>query len=263
MVVFLKVNRLRVAFTLIVCLFVLVLGCSPKYQVSSVTGGLISIDSTSAPISDPEIDSVISTYRQKVVQEMNQVIASSPYAMHRASPEGLLNNFVADVVLEFARSIYNPHEKQPIDFCLLNYGGLRSSLPAGNITVGNVFELMPFDNTIVVLTLTGQKTQELYEYLASESNGMPISGLRLGIQGKKPVEVLVNGNAFDPSRDYKIVTSDYLSLGGDRMDFFLNPVDYEVLGVQIRDALIMYMKDQTAKGEKIFSKLDGRMYLKN
>ncbi len=263
MKVFTKVNRLKASFTLVLTLLLLTIGCNHGYLERRVAGDLIRVDSASAPIPDPAIDSIISIYREKLMVQMNQVIARSPFAMHRASPEGLLNNFVADVVFEYAKSENKYHDGQPLDFCLLNYGGLRSSLPAGDITVGNVFELMPFDNTIVVITLTGKKTQELFKYLASETNGMPISGLRMGIQEKSPVNIEINGQPFDPNRNYKVVTSDYLSLGGDRMTFFLEPVSYELLGMQIRDAILLHMKKQTLQGKEIFSKLDGRLYLKN
>jgi 2',3'-cyclic-nucleotide 2'-phosphodiesterase (5'-nucleotidase family) len=122
---------------------------------------------------------------------------------------------------------------------------------------------MPFDNTIVVLTLSGEKTKEIFHYLATETNGMPISGLRMGISDKKPVNVEINGQPFDENRNYKIVTSDYLSLGGDRMNFFLDPIKYEILGMQIRDALLLYMRNETERGNEIVSKLDGRLFLAN
>jgi 2',3'-cyclic-nucleotide 2'-phosphodiesterase (5'-nucleotidase family) len=258
-----KVNRLWVGFILISIILVPNFGCNRHLSEKNITGELVRVDITNAPIPDDEIDSIISFYREKLQQEMNQVIAHSPYAMHRASPEGLLNNFVADIVFEYAKAEYKSEDGLTVDFCLLNYGGLRSSLPAGDLTVGNVFELMPFDNTIVVLTLSGDKTKEIFQYLATATNGMPISGLRMGISDKKPVNVTINGQPFDESRNYKIVTSDYLSLGGDMMNFFLDPIKYEILGMQIRDAILLHMRNETKLGKEVVSKLDGRLSFVN
>ena len=64
---------------------------------------------------------MISAYRSQLDEEMNQVLANSPFAMRKASPEGLLNNFIADLVLEVADDLYKPEDGQEIDFCLLNY----------------------------------------------------------------------------------------------------------------------------------------------
>jgi len=260
---FTRVNNLLPILFLFGSLILVFWGCGQQHSHKTVEGTLIRVDSISAPIHDVSIDSIISTYREKLAQEMNVVIGYGAHAMLRASPEGLLNNFVADLVLAYALNAYQPSDGQPIDFCLLNYGGLRSSLPAGDITIGNVFELMPFDNSIVILTLSPEKTQDLFEYLASQPNGMPISGLRLGIRDQKPVKVEINGQPFDPSRNYKVVTSDFLARGGDRMNFFLDPLGYEVLETQIRDAIMMHIKSETARGKVISSKLDGRLSITN
>ncbi|MEE4177259.1 MAG: 5'-nucleotidase [Bacteroides sp.] len=191
---------------------------------------------------------------------MNQVLAFSPFPMRKASPEGLLNNFIADLVFEVADEFYVPEDGQKIDFCLLNYGGLRASLPEGPITKSRVFEIMPFENEMVVITLSGEKAYELFEYVASSDRGMPISGLKLGIKEGKLGHVLIQGKEFNPNQNYKVVTSDYLAEGGDRMRFFLNPLNTEVVGMRIRDAIILFMEREAASGRELFSELDGRIY---
>ena len=190
---------------------------------------------------------------------MSEVLAYSAHAMSRATPEGLLNNFVADLCFDIARDLYEPADNQPIDFCLLNYGGLRASLPAGPVSMANVFELMPFENEMVVVHLSAEKVLELLDYLAESAVGMPVSGIRLKIADNRVEDVRIGGKAFDPERTYKVLTSDYLAGGGDNMTFFLNPLDYELLGMRIRDAIIMHMREQHAKGQEIESSLDGRI----
>ncbi len=250
----------RLFFSLLISILLLLPACRHKDLPREVTGELILLDSVNVPVPDPAIEASLEFYREEFAREMNQVIAFSPFAMRRASPEGLLNNFVSDLVLEVANELYQPEDGQDIDFGLLNYGGLRANLPAGEITRSNVFELMPFENEMVVLTLSGEKAYELFEYVASSDRGMPISGLKVGIKNGKLGNVLINGKAFDPDRNYKVVTSDYLAEGGDRMRFFLDPMNTEVLGMRIRDAIMMYMERETASGKELHAELDGRIY---
>ena len=233
--------------------------CSRPVSIGQISGRVLPVDSISAPLPDPLIDSILTGFRIAMGQEMNQVLALSAFPIMRASPEGLLNNFVADLVFETAQTLYKPEDGVMPDFCVLNYGGLRANLPKGNITMGNVYELMPFENEIVIVTLTGQKTWELLQFLAASQRGMPVSGLTLKIQNQQVAEARVQGELFDMSRNYKIVTSDFLAKGGDRMTFFLDPLEITMVGKRVREAIINHMKAANQRGEVLAPVLDGRM----
>lgn len=231
-------------------------GSSPHYTLEGKT---ILLDSTNVPEKDSHQEALIEQYRQSLQADMERLLVYSEHVMERGTPEGKLNNFVADLVLEMGHALYQPSDNKPIDFCLLNYGGLRVPLPQGKITYERVFELLPFENEMVVVTLSGEKTKELFQYLANASAGMPVSGIQLNIQNQTPVSITIQGKEFDIERNYKILTSDYLAEGGDSMDFFLQPLNYELLGMRVRDAIIKHMKNVHARGEKIHSQLDGRI----
>ncbi|HSV87070.1 MAG TPA: 5'-nucleotidase [Bacteroidales bacterium] len=248
-----------VFFALLACILVVPTACHRGELQQSISGQLAVIDSAHVPHPDPTVDSIVTVYRGKLGEEMNLVLAASAQPMRRDSPEGLLNNFVADIVFGIAREKYEPSDGLPIDFCLLNYGGLRASLPLGPVTMGNVYELMPFENEIMIITLSGQKTWELFQYLAASRFGMPVSGINLTIRDKKPIKVLIQGKPFDLNRNYKIATSDFLAQGGDQMNFFLNPVNSHIVGIRVREAIILYMQSQQALGRKLTSSLDGRI----
>jgi len=253
------VKRHWIFFVLLTGALVLAPACQRGELPRSISGNIITLDSVQVPKTDPWMDTVIAGLRKELGDEMNLVLATSAQPMYRASPEGLLNNFVADLVFEIARQRYNPTDGIPFDFCVLNYGGLRASLPKGPVTMGNVYELMPFENEIMVITLTGQKTWELFQFLASSRVGMPVSGINLTIKDGRPAQVLVQGKPFDPERTYKIVTSDFLAEGGDQMHFFLNPVKSEMLGIRVREAIVLHMQTQAALGQELYSRLDGRI----
>ncbi len=233
--------------------------CGTSHTTVEVDGRLVAIDSLTIPEKDRQVDSVIAIYRVAMEKEMNQVLAHSAHVMQRGSPEGLLNNFVADLIMETGQQLYTPVDGRPIDFTLLNYGGLRTGIPKGPVTRARIFELMPFENEMVVLTLSPGNTLRAFEYLAASERGMPVSGIRLHVESNAVKKVSIQGAPFDASRNYKVLTSDYLAGGGDNMVFFLNPENEELLGKRIRDAIIDYLVKQNNLGRQIESKLDGRI----
>lgn len=240
-------------------LLLFIWSCGSSQKPVYVEGSLISVDSLESPAKHHGIDSVIAIYRDALEDEMNEVLAYAAQTMSRGTPEGLLNNFVADLCFEIGKELYQPTGEHHIDFALFNYGGLRASIRQGPVTRANVFELMPFENEMVVLTLTPEKTLELFDYLAEASVGMPIAGLRIEIENKEVKDVSIGGDAFDPGRNYKVLTSDYLAGGGDNMTFFLEPMQAEILGMRIRDAIILHLQRQHKAGKEIKSTLDGRI----
>ncbi len=242
-----------------ILLLCLLWGCQSSPEFSrEISGSVLAVDSNLAPLKDPAVDSIIGIYRNELETEMNEVLAHSAQHMEKASPEGLLNNFVADLILELGESLYDPDEGSAIDFCLLNYGGLRTSIPEGPVTRGRIFELMPFENEMVVITLSAEKTRELFDYLALADRGMPVSGVRLNVGEDRSWEAEIRGTPFE-DRKYRVLTSDYLAGGGDNMTFFLDPLDQKYLNMRIRDAIIQYLKQADSEGRKISAELDGRI----
>jgi 2',3'-cyclic-nucleotide 2'-phosphodiesterase (5'-nucleotidase family) len=143
---------------------------------------------------------------------------------------------------------------------LYNNGGLRSSLPKGKITLGNVYELMPFDNALVVLTISGEKAKKLFDYLV-EYNGAPFSGARIIAKSKKITSIKIGNENFDLNKNYKVLTSDYLAAGGDKYIFFRDAIKIDTLNYLLRDAIVDYIKQENKKGKNITSKKDGRIIL--
>ena len=249
----------RIALLLSFFTVLVFFSCSEPSRSYTLKGTTLLLDSSNVITKDTLQEQIIHKYRESLEADMNRVLVHSAQVMERGTPEGLLNNFVADLVLDIGEDLYQPEDNKKIDFCLLNYGGLRVPLPKGEITYGRVFELLPFENEMVVITLSGEKTLELFQYLAQAQRGMPVSAVQLIIKDEEPAEIFIRGENFDINRTYKVLTSDYLAGGGDSMDFFLQPLNYELLGMRIRDAIIKHMKEVSNKGEEIKAQLDGRI----
>lgn len=240
-------------YSLIFCF--LLYSCHSFRKIDSVSSLAISIDSLIIP--DSITLKVISPFRDSIETEMNRVLAYSEIAITKNQPEGLLNNFVADLLLEMCNKYYTENNIR-YDVVLLNYGGLRAALPKGLITVGDIYRLMPFENEVVVITLTPDKFLEMVQYII-ESGGQPFAGMQIVTRKLQITELLVNSKPFTNDRNYTVITSDYLASGSENTAFFLNPVDYKSLGIKVRDLIIEYLKLQTQQNLTIRPTLDRRI----
>jgi 2',3'-cyclic-nucleotide 2'-phosphodiesterase (5'-nucleotidase family) len=246
-------------FLLLSSLFLFIIACKPTGKITKIETNIIAVDTTNVHKEDSVALLIIAPYKQKIEAEMNQIIGYTTQAMEKGKPESLLNNFISDLILKKSNDYYLPDDGQKIDICILNTGGLRASLPMGAIMKSNIFDLMPFDNKLVVITLNGDKTKEMFDYIVAKG-GEPISGFKMGIKDTMAINIIINDKPFDKSKIYKIVTSDYLANGGDKMTFFNNPIKIETLNHAIRDVIIEYFIEENIKGNKLGSKLDKRIY---
>ena len=229
------------------------ISCKSHFDILKSNRSQYPISNTS-----PLDSSVIKTYlpyKQKMEAAMNAVIGKTDSAIVKTrGPESGLGNFFSDACFAEAKKL-----DTNIDFAIPSTtGGLRNSLPKGNITLGNVFELMPFENELLVLKLKGSDVLELCKFIA-QSGGQPVSGLKLKIVNKVPQEIFINGKAFDTSKTYNVLTSDYIAGGGDNSFGMEKLIETKVLNLKVRDALIQYIKHQTLAGKSITVKLDGRI----
>jgi 2',3'-cyclic-nucleotide 2'-phosphodiesterase (5'-nucleotidase family) len=188
----------------------------------------------------PDIEALVAPYRTVVDQKMNEPLAICPAGLETHKPEGTLGALVADFVLARAREASG----LPVDVCVLNDGGLRIPWPADTITLGLVYELMPFDNEVVVLRLTADQVRTLADEIAAR-RGEPVSGISFRIEGKKAVDLRVGGTEV-VARDYWIATSDYLSGGGGGMETLWAAQEVRPTGVLVRDAIADALRGITA-----------------
>ncbi|MEI6753888.1 MAG: 5'-nucleotidase [Paludibacter sp.] len=246
-----KINKL-LSISLIA---ISVAACAPKiWTITHATSVKIPIDSKTEAFADKSYTEHLQPLKQQLGVKMNVIIGEASETMKGHAPESLLSNFSADVYRQAGTDFLG----QSVDVSIVNLGGLRTEIPAGNITVGKIFELMPFENELVILWLKGDKLNELIQYFASVG-GEGISGIRMEISNEKAVNVIVNGSAIDPEKVYCISTSDYLAGGNDKMYQLAQSVKRQNTGIKLRDILLNHIKAETAKGNKIQAKLDDRI----
>lgn len=149
------------------------------------------------------------------------------------------------------------------DFAINNGGGIRTFLPEGDITLKNVFEVLPFDNTLATVTLKGSDVVKLFEYIGNIENGKgsfpQVAGVTFTINyGSKSVSnVLINEQPIDTGKEYKVVTNSYLMSGGDGYVVFKNGIKFYDSSINQRDVLSDYIKNKLNGNVK--AKIEGRI----
>ena len=222
---------------------ILLSSCTTLYELDNKQNNIISVSATP----DSLITSIITPYKVGIDSVMNEVLCFSSVEITKGKPESLIGNFVTDLCLEMYDTI--------TDICIMNNGGLRSTLPYGQITRGKIYELMPFDNELVILELNEEDFNGLLNYIVSRE-GEPFSGftIQMNSQNQLLSYKLNNSINFSNGEKIRVITSDYLANLGDKMWFFKNQTQTKV-GIKLRDAIINYCKEN----ETITSEIDGRL----
>ncbi len=199
-----------------------------------------------------DVEGMLTKYRSQIEKELAEVVglASGPFV--KADPEGALDNLVADAVLHTARRLAS----DTVHAVLLNDGGLRVPLAAGPLRMTHAFELLPFRNYVIILSLTGEQMERLADEIAA-SNGEPVAGWTMALDGRDAVDVRIGGEPVRADGEYRLATVDYLADGGGTWSVLweVDPEDREDLGLLIRDAFVDYVRE---RGE-VAPLLDGRI----
>jgi 2',3'-cyclic-nucleotide 2'-phosphodiesterase (5'-nucleotidase family) len=225
-----------------------------KFIISNVTGSKIPLDSSTEELADKSFNNYLGPLKSQLAEKMNEIIGIAAEDMRVYAPESLLSNFSADVY----RQVASEYLGFSVDIAIVNIKGLRSNIPAGEIKVSKIFELMPFENELVVIWLKGSELSGLLQFFAS-IGGEGVSGIKMGIKKGVATDIFICGKSLDQERTYVIATNDYLAEGNDGMNQLTKNIQRTDTGIKIREMLIEYIKKETAKGNIITSKLDGRI----
>ncbi len=208
---------------------------------------------------DSAVAVLITPYRDVMDAEMNTVLGDNAMTLRHEAPEGTLGNWVADLLVERIEA----HSGIRVDFTVQNRGGLRiPELAAGPVTRGKIYELMPFDNVIVIMQASGDDLQQFFDHMAARG-GWPVSaGLRYVIDGYRATGVEIGGEPLDTDRIYSFAVPDFVANGGDDADF-LTSRERQDLAYLVRDAIIDAVIALHQRGEMITATKDGRVTVKN
>ena len=217
----------------------LLLSCSPTYILQSHEDEVVVIQASA----DSTALAIIAPYQNAIKEEMQEVLTFTKTELNKKGAESTLGNFVTDLCLNYADA----------HMCVMNNGGLRSTINKGNITREKLYELMPFENELVVLKLNKEDYLGLLNYIC-ERGGEPFSGISITMKEGGKIINYSQPVDFSKGEKVKVLTSDYLANGGDKMSFFQDKEQIKV-GLKLRDAII----DYCSKTDTINVQLDGRL----
>ena len=224
--------------------------CHPRYRQQSMQYGGYNI---SKVVPDSMVSGFLEPYARKVGETMNDVIAELGDPLQKKLPDGTLGNFLADSYLAMARVKFDSSAQM----AFLNNGGIRlNSIQAGPLRRGTIYEVMPFDNLMVILKIKGDRLLDYLHHVASEGGG-GIAGVQMTIRDKKATGVLIGGAPLDLAAIYTMVNSDYTVNGGGYSGFKSLPA--RQTGYLLRDATIDYCLRFKAAGTSIKTSSEKRI----
>ena len=233
--------------------------CHAGYEVTKVEAVRVAMDSTWDARPCEEALAVLAPYKAGVDSVMNEVKGVAAVSMDRFRPESPLSNLIADVLRQAASCVLG----HPADVGLVNVGGIRNVLTEGHITTQHIYEILPFENSLCVLTLGGADLKELCANIAARG-GEGVSGLRLVISADgRLLEASVGGQAIDEGRTYTVGTIDFLAEGNDGMTALTRARKRECPeGATLRGLFMDYVEKENAAGRKIEARIEGRVVVK-
>ena len=239
-----KYNGFLKLFVIFLTLF-FTFSCSQKsYNLTKIEGKQLPV--TEKEAQTPEIENFIKPYREHINQDLDNILAYSPETLEKSSGkwQTAIGNLMADVCLQRGNIVFRSREKKDIDLCLLNHGGIRAILPKGNVTTRTAFEIMPFENNLIVVALKGSQIIEMTAYIIKEKKPHPLSGITFTItKNNVATNIMIQRKPLDADKIYYVATNDYLANGGDNMNFFKTNVGKFDLNYKLRNVLIDYFKE--------------------
>ena len=210
---------MRIKYYLLGGIFSVLMACHPNMN-------LVDVKTQENIVIGQEIEDkkefvkLIAPYKEKLDNIMNQKISHTSVELNRSGDNSNLGALLSDYLLEGANDWAVKNKMPKVDAAILNIGGIRNNISEGDILVRNIFEVMPFENEMVIVKMKGEDIQGIFDYYEKHQKNNPVAQLNIIVKDGKLVEGLINGEHPQIGKTYYIATSDYLAMGGDSMYFF-------------------------------------------
>lgn len=227
--------------------FTTLVSCGPKKIYNSrIEGHKLPV--TGEITAKPQIEDVIAPYREHINKDLDSVLAYSPETLDKSKSinkwQITIGNLLAEVTHEKANRVFKQRHNKGVDITLLNHGGIRAIIPQGNVTTRTAYQVMPFENSLIIMELKGEQVLEIAEYILKEKKPHPLSGMKIVIDAEKSIKnITVEGKPLELDKTYYVATSDYLSNGGDSMEFFKKATAAYDMNYKLRNLFIDYFKE--------------------
>lgn len=241
-----KKNTLSFGFFVIFLTFNLLTSCKSNstYQITQIEGKKVGITHDFGE--NVAIASFVKPYSDSINSDLNHVLAYCEETQDKSKGTWQTNigNLLAEMTFELGNPILKQRENKSIDICLLNHGGIRAIIAKGNVTTRTAFEVMPFENSLIIVGLKGKEIKKLAEFVIKDKKPHPLYGMKIYINktSQKINKIEVNNQPLNDEQIYYVATSDYLANGGDNMNFFTESTLKYDLDYKLRNLMIDYFK---------------------
>lgn len=245
-----------------VCLLGLLVACAiqqtnidSKIYANEAVTSAVSVDSTSSFVQ------LIDEYKGKLETKMGAQVGYSGMYMPIDKPQSLLSNMVADLTYKLGEKYCQqsglPHT---VDAAIINIRGLRKAMPEGVITLGDIYEISPFENKLFIVAIYGKDLRRLFDHI-TRNGGEGVGNIHLVAdrQTQKLKHAFIGDKALEDERLYHVISIDYLINGGDGMSAFSKNIGSVAINLKLRDALLQYVKEEYKANRPLESKLDDRI----
>jgi 2',3'-cyclic-nucleotide 2'-phosphodiesterase (5'-nucleotidase family) len=194
---------------------------------------------------------------QPVMSEKKQIVGYSDHEIREGKPESELSNMIVDILIDEVRNVTG----KPVHIGVLNFGGIRSDLPAGNILLDDVESMLPFVNYLVYLEHKGSQIRAILESMA-QNKFQALGGVKIVAEKKKIVSIEIDGEPLDDDKVYGMATITFLLNGGDGLHLAENALVVDTLESVVNEPVLNHIRKETAAGRKIGYKKDGRIIIR-
>ena len=219
---------------------------------------VVKMDSTFDKRADLTLETYMSQLKQEKDKKMDQIIGISKEVLISRAPFSLLSNLLVDMLFEWGNNYLLSKKMKPADLALLNFGGIRAALPQGKITVGDIYQIAPFDNTVTFVFAKGSELKKMFDGFTEKRNA-PLANVQATYRNGRLLSYTISGTSLVEDKIYTIVTINFLAVGGDE---FLSQVNFEstlYLDVLVRDVYMNEIRKKTVQGIEIEGKIDDRV----
>ncbi len=192
---------------------------------------------------DPAVKAIVDRYQVELQAALGETVGESTTSILRGATrtvESEMGNFVAD-----SMRTYYPE----VDFAFQNAGGLRADIDQGPITLEEVYAVLPFNNTLVTMNLTGAQVEQVLEEGANSQYGtVQVSGLTWAYDADAPFGdrvtrvTLPDGTPIDPNATYKIATNNFMATGGDQFITLTKGTNTTDTQTNLVDTVVRYLE---------------------
>ena len=245
--------------SLVSAVVISIVSCSSHhYSVQSVDYQRVTIDSQFDALPDAEAIAFLAPFKAKVDSLMSPVVGRVACDMDADRPEGKLSNLLADILIWAAKDF----DEKPV-ISVYNMGGIRASLSKGDVTIGNVIDVAPFENKLCFMTLKGSQVTTLFEQIAARGGEGVNHAVRAVIsKDNKLVSLKINGVEVNPDADYRVATIDYLADGNDGLPILKSGTNRKMLidkSNNLRFIIMDFFRENTKQGREVHAEVEGRI----